>query len=58
MTPHLLYLIGGLCFVIGSALQLGQRVVDDDSNDDAEPWGFNVTDGGTCDGGNYEGWEE
>ena len=56
MTPHLFYLIGGLCFVIGSAMQMGEQAVDDEADEDGEPFGFNVVDGGVCDGGEPE-WE-
>lgn len=60
MIAHWFYLVGGLCFVIGAAFSLGHPsgAEDIEEDDDPEPWGFAVRDGGICDGGNYDGWED
>lgn len=58
MTPHIFYLLAGVFLVIGSAIQLGQRVTaDEDEVEEVEPFGFNVVDGGVVDGGETE-WED
>lgn len=53
MTPAWLQLIAGLALVIGSALQIRDAEYEDEE-EDSEPWGFKVRDGGLVDGGDAE----
>lgn len=57
MTPAILYLIAGVLIVIGSAIQIGERMDCGADDEDPEPFGFNVVDGGVVDGGEPE-WED
>ena len=59
MVANWLYLASAVLFAAATIVNMTARPDDDAEDDDAEPWGFNVAkDGGVCDGGNYDGWEE
>jgi len=62
MNPaNWLYLLGSLCFLIGTVWNMATagRYEDEDEPEQSEPFGFQVKDGGTVDGGevDYESWE-
>lgn len=52
IDPAWLQIAAGLALVIGGALQ-----IERDEEEESESWGYQVTDGGVCDGGEPE-WEE
>jgi len=63
MVPQWLYLIGSLCFLIGTVWGMAQSEPseeDDEEQEEVEPFGFQVKDSGVVDGGepDWEGWSD
>ena len=60
MLTQWLYLIGSLCFLLGTVWGMATAgyCEEEEEQEDSEPFGFHVQDGGVCDGGNYDGWDD
>jgi len=57
MMAQWFYVGAAILFLIGTILSM--QATPEDETEDEPPWGFNVVkDGGVCDGGSYDGWEE
>lgn len=57
MITDWLFLVAGLCILIGAGYSIVRHEVQSAEEEDAPPWGFNVVkDGGVCDGGEPQ-WE-